>query len=109
MEKPDYHSFIYWGNEFIVLYEGQLEVRLSSDGMSLYMQGVGEFALLQYRSDGIHFQSVPNCLNHGSDPFFLGPSGLNQLAVINSYETGELFLCDLYSGEELVALEFNTP
>jgi len=82
---------------------------LSPDGTVLYMQGVGEFALLRYDPKGIKFQSVPNCLRHSSDPFFLGPSTSNQLAVINSYETGELFLCHVFTGEKLIALEFDTP
>jgi hypothetical protein len=82
---------------------------LSPDGTVLYMQGVGKFALLRYSPQGIQFESVPNCLRHSSDPFFLGPSESELLAVINSYETGEIFLCDLYSGEKVVALEFETP
>jgi len=82
---------------------------LSPDGASLYMQGVGEFALLTKNSEGIQFQSVPDCLNHSSDPFFLGPSDTDQLAVINSYETGEMFTCDIRSGQKLVSLSFEAP
>jgi hypothetical protein len=82
---------------------------LSPDGTLLYMQGVGEFALLQYLRGGIQFQSVPNCLRHSSDPFFMGPSDLHLLAVINSYETGEMFICEVDTGAKQVTLEFETP
>jgi len=80
---------------------------LSPDGSSLYLQGIGEFKLLSNNADGIEITTQPDCLAHSVDPFAIGPTSSGQAAVVNSYERGELFLCDIDSGERGPALEFD--
>lgn len=79
---------------------------LSPDGRSLYLQGIGEFKLLINNPEGIEITTQPDCLAHSVDPFSIGPTGTEMAAVINSYERGELFICDVLSGQKGAALEF---
>ena len=57
---------------------------LSPDGRSLYLQGIGEFKLLLNKPEGIEITTQPDCLAHSVDPFSIGPSGTEKVAVINS-------------------------
>ncbi|MGW8224377.1 MAG: peptidoglycan-binding protein [Anaerolineales bacterium] len=79
---------------------------LSPDGKALYLQGIGEFKLLELTPQGVEILTTPDCLAHSVDPFSLSPSGLGKVAVINSYERGEIFLCDVLSGEKGIAINF---
>lgn len=79
---------------------------LSPDGQALYLQGIGEFKLLRSNPQGIDISTLPSCLAHSVDPFSIGPTASGKTAVINSYERGALFICDVESGEKGAAQEF---
>jgi WD40 repeat protein len=79
---------------------------LSPDGRALYLQGIGEFRLLEVTPQGIEISTTPDCLAHSVDPFSISPSAMGKVAVINSYERGEIFFCDVLSGEKGLVLNF---
>lgn len=97
------------GNHLLTSFETRNSLddpSLSPDGDTLYLQGIAEFRLLRMTPEGIEINTVPDCLAHSADPFSIAPSARNQVAVINSYEPGELFLCDVTSGEKGATLNY---
>ena len=97
------------GNHQLTSFETKDSLRnpsLSPDGKTLYLQGIGEFKLLELTPQGIEILTAPVCLAHSVDPFSISPSGLGKVAVINSYERGEILLCDVLSGEKGLAIDF---